>query len=120
MNGDGAGVTQFGAFETVVADNDIPDIRMLNYHTRFADRDTFAAIGAFVSQDNISAVIPAINSPLGADLQTFPALRADSGFVNARLRKMCLNFHSGFFGIDFIMMTDGANLQAQAASGALA
>lgn len=118
MNCYSAGVTQLGAFETVVADNDMVDIVMLEYHARFADRDTFAAIGTFFFDYDIGAITTTVDSTLRANLHTLAALRADSGFIYARLGKMSLNFQGRLFGIYFIIMADCTNLHAQAAPGA--
>jgi hypothetical protein len=120
MNSDCAGVTQFDAFETVVANQDVPDVAMLEYHAGFADRDTFAAIGAFFRNNDIGTVIATVDGLLGANFNTLAALRADPGPVCPRLREVCLDFQSDLFGINFIMMADSANLQTQAASAALA
>jgi hypothetical protein len=118
MNCDSAGVTQLGAFETIIADNDVLYIAVLEYHAGHTDRDTFAAIGAFFIDYDIGAVITTIDCALGANLHTFAALCADSGFVYSRLREMGLDFQAGLFRIYFIIMADSTNLHAQTASGA--
>ena len=119
MNCDCPGVTQIRAFETVVADNDVVQIAMLEYHAGFADRDTFAAIRAFLYKHNVGTVTATVDGALGANLHTLAALRADPGLVYPRLREMCLDSQAGLFGIDFMKMADRANLHAQAASAAL-
>jgi hypothetical protein len=92
---------------------------MLEYHTRFADRDTFAAIRAFFYEHNIGTVIATVNGILGADLHALTALCADPGLVYSRLREMRLDFQGGLFGIGFLKMTNSANLHTQTAPAAL-
>jgi hypothetical protein len=120
MNCDCAGVTQIGAFETVVADNDMVQVAMLEYHTRFADRDTFAAIRAFFYEHDIGTVIATVDGALGANLHTLTTLGADLGLVYPRLWEMCFDSQGGFFGISLLIMADRANLHTQAAPAALA
>ena len=98
----------------------MPYVTVLEYDTGFADRDTFAAIGAFFCEHDIGAVIATVDSALGANLHALAALHADPGLVDARLRELCLDFQSGLCGINFMKMADGANLHTQAASAALA
>ena len=120
MNCECAGVTQLDAFEAVVADKNMPYVTVLEYHTGFADRDTFAAIGAFFREHDIGTIITAFDGALRTNLHTLAALHANPGLVYSRLREMCLDFQSGLFGIGFMMMADSANLQTQAASAAFA
>jgi len=87
MNCDGPGVAQLGTFKAVVTDNDVIYVAMLEYYAGFADRDTFATIGTFISEHDIGAVISAVNGVLGADLHTLTALSTDLGFVYPRLRE---------------------------------
>ena len=95
-------------------------VTVLEYHTGFTDRDTFAAISAFFCEHDIGTVIATVDGTLGANLHTLAALHADPGLVYSRLREMCLDFQSGLFGIRFMIMADSANLHTQAASAALA
>jgi len=120
MNGDGPSVAQIGAFETVVADQDMTYVRVLKYYSGFSDWDTCATIGAFFSVHDIGAVIATGDGPLGADLHTLAALNADLWLEYPRLREKGLDFQAGFFGIDVMMVADGADLHAQAASATLA
>jgi len=120
MDCDCAGVTQLGAFEAIVADYDVGYVAMLEYHAEFAGRDAFPAISASIYKHYIGAIVATVDSFFGADFHTFAALRADSGFVLARLREMGLDFQAGLFGIYLVIMADRANLHTQAASAALA
>jgi hypothetical protein len=119
MNRNRTGVTQLGAFETVVADDDVVQIAMLEYHARFANRDTIAAIGAVFYKHNVSTVLATIDCVLEANLQALSALGADPGFVYPRLREMCFDFQGSLFGISLLIMADSANLHTQAAPAAL-
>jgi len=110
MNGDGTGIAQFGTFEAVVADNDIIQVAMLEYDAGPADGNTFAAIGAFFGEDDISAVLAPVNGALGANLHTLAALGTDLGLVYTRFREPGFDSQTGLFGINFPEMADGANL----------
>ncbi len=112
MDCDCPGVTQLGASEAIVANNDMRYVAMLENHAGFAGRDTFPAISAFFFQHYVGAVVATIDSILRANLHAFAALRADPGFVYPRLREMGLDFQAGLFGINFIIMADSANLHA--------
>jgi hypothetical protein len=118
VNRDGAGVAKLGAFETIITDDDMIKVAVLEYHAGQTDRDAFAAIGAFILYHDIGAVITTINGPLGTNFHAFAALRTYPRSVYSRLREMGLDFQAGLFGIYFIVMTDGANLHTQTASGA--
>lgn len=93
---------------------------MLEYHLRHTDFDTFAAVGAFIFEHNISAVVTPDNCALWAGFQAFTALSTNMRFKQSRLRETRLDTQAGLFGIDFLKMADGANLRAQTASAALA
>jgi hypothetical protein len=85
---------------------------MLEYHTRIADRYAFAAIGAFLLDYNISAVLSTVDGILRTNLLAFTALDTDFGLVNSRLRKSSLDPQGRFPGIDFAKMFNGTDLQA--------
>jgi hypothetical protein len=120
MNCDCAGVTQIGAFETVVADNDVVYVAMLEYHAGFAGFDTFTTIRTLFYEHDIRAVIATVDRAFGADLHALATLCADPGFVYSRLWEMRLDFQGGFFGISLLKVSYGANLHTQAAPAALA
>jgi hypothetical protein len=118
VNYDCAGVTQVSAFETVVADYDVVQISMLEYHAGFADRDTFAAIRAFFCEYNIGPIIATVDGALGANLHALTTLCADLGLVYSRLWKMCFYSQGGLLGINLAIMTQRANLHTQATPAA--
>jgi hypothetical protein len=117
---DRTSVTQLGAFEAAIADDNVRDVGMLEDHARFAGRDTLAAIGAFLYEHDIGAVIATIDGVLGASLHALAALCADSGLVDPRLGEMRLDLKAGFFWIYFIKTVDSADLHTQTAAAALA
>jgi hypothetical protein len=66
-------------------------IAMLKYHFRSANRDTFAAVGAFVLKHYVSAVATSDYGVFRTGFQAFAALSANPGLILTRLRE------SGFY-----------------------
>jgi hypothetical protein len=115
-----ARIAQLGAFKAVVANDDMIQIAMLKDNLGRADRNTIAAVVAFILQDDICPVISSDDGILRACLQAFAALSADPGLVLTRLRKASLNSKACLFGIDLFKMADSADLHAQTAAAAFA
>ncbi len=95
-------------------------IPMLKYHFGRADRDTLAAVIAFIFVYNIGAVITPDDGIFRAGLKAFAALGADPGLELARLRETGFYSQARLFGIDLVKMADGADLHAQTATAAFA
>jgi len=93
---------------------------MLEDHFGRADFDTVAAVGTFIFEHNISAVVTPDNSVLRASYQALTALSTDMRLKQPRLRETRLDTEACLFGIDFLKMADCANLGTQTAAAAFA
>jgi hypothetical protein len=117
--GQRSGIAKLGAFETAITNYNMIKITMLEYDFRSTNFDAVAAIGAFVFQDNIGAVVPTNDGIFGASLLTLAALRANLRFKLTRLRKFGLDAQACLLRIYLLIMGYGANLHTQTAAAAL-
>jgi hypothetical protein len=112
------GIAKLGALKAVIADNNMIQIAMLKHYARFTNRYAFAAIGALLLNDDKGPVLAAVYGAFRANLHALAALGADLRLVKPRLRKMGFYPQAGLFGIDFVVMRDGADLCAETAAAA--
>jgi hypothetical protein len=95
-------------------------IPMLEYHFRRTNRNTLAAVVAFILENNISAVITPDDGVFRASLKALATLSADPGLELARLGETGFYSQARFLGIDLVKMADSADLHAQTATTAFA
>jgi hypothetical protein len=108
------GIADLGTGKTQVTDDHMAQTRVLKDHTRFAVRDADSAIVAKFLIDDIGACPVQLDCLLRAGLGALPTLYAKTGMIFTGRRKRGFNLQGSFLWIDFSIMLDGADLQAEA------